>query len=373
LPDGTSFDQLTGIFSGTPTKAGVFTFTIEVADTTGAFVSKQYTVTIPGIAPATSTITTRASPAEGGTTAGDGVFGNGTQVTVAASHSPGYAFVVWTEGGVNVSNNAVYPFTANGDRTVVANFAPVYVITTTATPALGGTTTGDGTYFSGDSVTVQATANAGYTFLHWTEAGNLVSSSAGYTFTASAARDLTAEFARITYTINTSAAPVAGGTVSGSGTYNSGDNVTVQATANAGFQFTNWTEGGNTVSTSASYSFNAAANRNLVANFVQLVPILELTPGVPTRVGSNLEVPLTVRNSGTAVAESVVILSKKSVTLNGKAANERVPISFGNIAPGDSSGVSLTFHGIKAGTWTIELTLTYVGGTVTFSAPITIP
>lgn len=373
LPGGTAFDPLTGVFSGTPTTPGVFTFTVEASDTTEAFVSKSYTVTIPGQAPATSTIVTSAFPVEGGTTTGDGVFDNGTPVSVAASHSPGYAFVVWTEGGVNVSNTAVYPFTANGDRTLIANFEPVYVITTSATPALGGITTGDGTYFSGDSVTVEATPNAGYSFLDWREAGNLASSSASYTFTASATRDLTAEFARITYSITASASPGAGGSVSGAGTYNSGDSVTVQATANAGYEFANWTESGNLVSAAASYSFSAAANRNLVANFVQLVPVLEITPGVPSRVGSKLEVPVTIRNTGNALAESVTVTSRKSITLDGKTANERMPISLGNIGAGSSAGMSLTFNGVKAGTWTFQLTVAYTGGTATITVPITVP
>lgn len=46
LPDGTMLDPVTGIFSGTPTSAGVFTFTVDASDTSGAFVSKAYTVTI---------------------------------------------------------------------------------------------------------------------------------------------------------------------------------------------------------------------------------------------------------------------------------------------------------------------------------------
>ena len=40
------------------------------------------------------------------------------------------------------------------------------------------------------------------------------------------------------------------------------------ATANSGCIFSNWTENGNEVSTSASYSFTVTGNRTLVANFV---------------------------------------------------------------------------------------------------------
>src|SRR6185503_15223196 len=46
LPGGTTLDPFTGVFSGKPTAAGVFTFTVEASDTTGAYLSKSYTVTI---------------------------------------------------------------------------------------------------------------------------------------------------------------------------------------------------------------------------------------------------------------------------------------------------------------------------------------
>lgn len=125
LPDGTMFDPLTGVFSGTPTAAGVFTFTVEASDTTGAAVSREYIVTIPESVPETSTIVTSASPMDGGTTVGDGTYDNGTPVTVVATHNEGYAFVNWTEGGMEVSVSAAYPFTVAGDRILVANFVPV--------------------------------------------------------------------------------------------------------------------------------------------------------------------------------------------------------------------------------------------------------
>ncbi|MGC9942288.1 MAG: cadherin-like beta sandwich domain-containing protein, partial [Verrucomicrobiota bacterium] len=68
-------------------------------------------------------------------------------------------------------------------------------------------------------------------------------------------------------TIGTSASPALGGTTSGGGSVAIGSPVTVVATPNANFLFVNWTENGAPVSTSASYSFTAARNRSLVANF----------------------------------------------------------------------------------------------------------
>lgn len=187
---------MTGVFSGRPTAAGAFTFTVDASDTSGASVSKTYTVTIPAAGvPAQSTIATSASPVAGGSTSGGGTFDDGTPVTVVATHSPGYAFVNWTEGGLEVSNSAVYPFTVNGDRSLVANFVPSYTITTSASPSAGGSTSGGGVFIGGASVTVQASANATYHFVSWTEGAAVVSSSASYPFTVSTDRSLVANFA----------------------------------------------------------------------------------------------------------------------------------------------------------------------------------
>lgn len=72
-----------------------------------------------------------------------------------------------------------------------------------------------------------------------------------------------------TYQISTSSNPASGGSTSGDGTYNNGQQATVVATPNTDYTFTNWTENGTVVSTNPSYSFTVNANRNLVANFSQ--------------------------------------------------------------------------------------------------------
>ncbi|MEI8321472.1 MAG: hypothetical protein WCG05_05695, partial [Alphaproteobacteria bacterium] len=73
-----------------------------------------------------------------------------------------------------------------------------------------------------------------------------------------------ANFNVINYTINTSPNPTNGGSISGGGQIACGSNCTILATANAGYQFTNWIENGNIVSTSNSYSFIVNGNRNII-------------------------------------------------------------------------------------------------------------
>jgi hypothetical protein len=74
--------------------------------------------------------------------------------------------------------------------------------------------------------------------------------------------------ALVTFTVDASAAPANSGTITGAGTYAEGSSVTLVASPNAGYVFSNWTESGSAVSASPSYTFLAQADRTLVANFV---------------------------------------------------------------------------------------------------------
>ena len=218
--------------------------------------------------PPTYTISVTANPTNGGTVTGGGTYTEGQSCTVSATAATGYTFANWTENGSVVSTNASYTFNVTGSRTLVANFTiNSYTITVSANPTNGGTVTGGGTFNYGQSCTVSATAAMGYTFANWTEGGNVVSTSASYTFTVTSSRTLVANFTINSYTITATANPTNGGTVSGGGTFNYGQSCTVSATSNANYTFTNWTEGGNVVSTSTNYTFTVTSNRTLVANF----------------------------------------------------------------------------------------------------------
>ncbi len=69
------------------------------------------------------------------------------------------------------------------------------------------------------------------------------------------------------YQITTSSSPAAGGTTTGGGMINKGELATVVATANPGYCFESWSEGGVHVWFSPIYPFTVTASRDLVANF----------------------------------------------------------------------------------------------------------
>jgi hypothetical protein len=144
-------------------------------------------------------VTVKASPKNTGTVSGGGTFASGSSVTVTASPNAGYSFVNWTQNGVAVSTSASYTFTLTANRTLVANFAQTsgtFTITVSAAPAKGGSVSGGGTFSSGTSHTVTATPTGRFHFVNWTENGSVVSSSASYTFTLSANRNLVGNFSK---------------------------------------------------------------------------------------------------------------------------------------------------------------------------------
>ncbi|MCP5532626.1 MAG: putative Ig domain-containing protein [Akkermansiaceae bacterium] len=275
LPTGMDFDDFTGELSGTPTESGEFQFKVTVSDFLSPDVEKNYTLRVAAdgaaLAPA-SLLDTAASPVGSGTTTGDGAFDPGTEVTVEATPEPGFRFVNWTDDGVVVANTAIFTFTLDVNHSLVANFeadVPQWPVAATASPAEGGSVSGDGIIDEATDATLVATAAPGWFFLNWTEDGAVVSNSSTYVFPVTAGRSLVANFVVTpTYTISANASPAEAGGTSGGGSYTAGENVTVTATASAGYVFWRWRSNGNTVGTNASYTFTAGADQVLTAEFV---------------------------------------------------------------------------------------------------------
>lgn len=147
-------------------------------------------------------------------------------------------------------------------------------ITLNRSPAAGGTVTGDGTYAPGANVTATATPASGRTFLNWTEAGLVVSTSTNFTFAADGNKTLTANFSGPNtgpYLINAVPNPSVYGNVGGAGTYNAGEVVDLDVTAADGLSFVGWTENDELVNLPNAggglFQITAVSNRTLVANF----------------------------------------------------------------------------------------------------------
>ena len=181
-----------------------------------------------------------------------------------------------------------------------------YTVTATANPTAGGTVTGAGVYPAHTLCTLTATANAGYTFVNWTRNGSVASTDPIYSFYVTENTTCVANFTQQTtsYTITATANPTNGGTITGAGTYSQGTTVTMTATANEGYNFINWTENGTVVSTEPTYTFVITANRNLVADFEEVIPVdgpfITLDSYTPNTalVGENTDLSLTFKNVG---------------------------------------------------------------------------
>ncbi len=274
LPAGMDFNVDSGVLSGTPTESGEFLFTLSADDGVNPKISKNYTfrVAAPGQAlPPRSIIDTSVSPADSGTTTGDGSYVRGSNVTVSATAAGAYHFVNWTDNGKVVATTANHSFSIDVSHSLIAHFSnlPQWQIVTSTTPTAGGSTSGGGLVDDGSNTIVVATPNAGYSFVNWTEGGAAVSSSQSYSFAATANRTLTANFiVTPTYAVSVSASPVAGGTASGGGNYPSGVSATVVATEAPGYVFAGWKNGRTLVSSSASYTLTVESSKLFVANFV---------------------------------------------------------------------------------------------------------
>jgi hypothetical protein len=224
-------------------------------------------------------ITTSIVPSGAGFSTGGGSYSFGSGANVNATANPGYVFVNWTEGGNQVSASQSYSFNVTGARNLVAHFSALqFNITTSASPSNAGSTSGDGTYSYGSNIFVSASANSGYTFVNWTEAGNVVSVFSTYSFAMTGSRTLKANFVSNSqqFNVTTIANPAVAGVTSGDGTFSSGSVVTVTASANPGYAFMNWSENTTVVSLNPVYVFTLTSMQNLVANFSSLTGVADL-------------------------------------------------------------------------------------------------
>ncbi|MCB9260308.1 MAG: T9SS type A sorting domain-containing protein [Ignavibacteriales bacterium] len=215
-------------------------------------------------------IATQILPENGGLTLGDSIYTHGDIVKLNAipDSNAGYDFVNWTENSNQLSVNPEYTFAANDNRILTANFRlRSYTVELSKNPSDAGNITGAKTYTHGDSVTISAVPNAGWLFANWTEGQTNVSNNPSYTFKITGNKSFTANFAHELYSLNSLSEPVEAGFVSGSGSFYYGQVATLIPVANTGWEFVNWMDDNNIISTDSILVIAVTKNANLKANF----------------------------------------------------------------------------------------------------------
>jgi uncharacterized repeat protein (TIGR02543 family) len=212
------------------------------------------------------------------TTPGEGTFTyyQGTVVELVAEAEEGYRFVNWT-GDVDTIANinaASTTITMNGDYSIAANFAAVYVLTISSTAGGSVTTPGEGTsiYDTGTVVSLVANPLSGYYFVNWTGDVSTVANvnTASTTITMNGDYSITANFVAV-YDLTISSTTGGSVTTPGGGafTYDAGTVVSLAATPATGYQFVNWTGDVGTIANinDASTTITMNGDYSITANF----------------------------------------------------------------------------------------------------------
>jgi formylglycine-generating enzyme required for sulfatase activity len=179
-------------------------------------------------------------------TAGDGsvtkspdkaYYNHGETVILEAAPNKGYSFTNWL-GDLSGSTNPA-TLVMDADKSVTVGFAAkTYSLTVT---------TGDGSvtkkpdkasYNHGETVTLEAAPNAGYSFTNWS--GDLSDSTNPVTLVMDADKSVSAGFALKAYSLTVTAVDGSVTKIPDKASYNHGERVTLEAAPNAGYSFTNW-------------------------------------------------------------------------------------------------------------------------------------
>ncbi|GEM_PF-1602951 len=150
-----------------------------------------------------------------------------------------------------------------------------FTLTLLVNPEDAGVVTGAGDYEAGEEVSVTAAANPGWEFVNWTDLDDNVVSTEPDNLIMMPAEDLTliANFQEVegpdTYTLTLLVNPEEAGEVTGAGEYEEAEEVLVNATANPGWEFVNWTDPDDNVISDVPENLITmpAEDLTLIANF----------------------------------------------------------------------------------------------------------
>ena len=194
-----------------------------------------------------------------GSVSGGGHYTYLHEMSMTATPAYGYHFVQWNDG---VTDNP-RTLTVTRDSAFTAQFAAnSYTLTVAPNDATMGSAYGAGSYNYNTTATLTAVANYGYHFTQWSDAVT----DNPRTVTVQNNATYTAQFEINSYIITEQSSNPAIGTTSGSGSYNYLTPVNITALPNAGYHFTQWSDGNTdnprliSVTANATYTAQFAIN-----------------------------------------------------------------------------------------------------------------
>ena len=291
-----------------------------------------------------------SNPEAGGTTSGGGVYSQGTIVNINAIPNIGYSFTNWTEGTTVVSTTPDFQFTMSGNRYLIANFAiNTYTLDITAPNGSYTKTPNLTLYEHGSSVQLSANANAGYSFVNWTEGSTVLSTVSDLAITMTGNRVLVANFAINKYSLTV---------ISSNGTvvknpnqtiFDSGTTVSLSATPNTGYNFTSWS--GDATGSTNPLTVTMNSNKVITANYTAIT----YTLNVIANHGSVVKLPNQANyNSGSSVILTAIPESGYTFTSwSGDATGTTNPLS---VTMNSNKNITANFTAIPPVTYTLNVT-----------------
>jgi hypothetical protein len=172
---------------------------------------------------------------------------------------------------------------ASAEQNSASASAPVYNyynVTVAPNPAAGGSVSGAGRFRSGRIITVRAVVNTNalpYAFFNWTENGAFRSGAKNYSFLLTRNFNLKANFGLPQFTLSVVRVPVAGGSVTGAGSYDYASSRVLRAYPNAGYGFDRWQEGPSVRDSALTVTNLMYGNIEMTAYFKELNPFHTVT------------------------------------------------------------------------------------------------
>lgn len=265
------FARWTGYMPGT---TNPLEFTMPASNTAinAVFRRDSITVRLIGEEGGTATLTYKGTSTVGTDIRVRVAVGDVYTISAAPTNSH-YTFFQWSDA----VGTAERSFTASGKdgvtQILTAMFSPE-ILDITASSNMGVcTVSGSNSYAYNTKAKLIATPESHYDFVRWSQSGSEVSTDATYVFKVLASGNYLAEFTPKTYTITATSEDALRGSVSGSGYYIYGNTVTLSATPEPGWAFTQWSDG----NTSNPRIFVAEEDVTVTALFEQEVYHLTLT------------------------------------------------------------------------------------------------